>query len=106
MKKFDNLKDLNINTTLYKTRLSEKFRNRKSYEPVNPHLITSFIPGTIVEVMVKEGQKVSKGDELLILDAMKMQNRLKSPADAIVKSISVEKGARVPKGTILLELDF
>jgi biotin carboxyl carrier protein len=96
---------LNINTSLYKTRISEKFANRKKYQPVDQRKILSFIPGTVLETLVKEGQKVKKGDVLMILEAMKMKNRLKSPVDGKVKKIHTSTGERVPKGTLLIELE-
>jgi biotin carboxyl carrier protein len=95
---------LNINSSLYKTRLSKKFIARKHYTPADNGMICSFIPGTVIEIMVEKGQKVMKGDDLMILDAMKMQNRLKASNDGVVKSIKVKKGDRVSKGTVLLEI--
>lgn len=96
---------LNINTSLYKTRLSSKFIARKPYKPADPRLVLSFIPGTVLEIMVKDGDSVSKGNDLMILDAMKMQNRLKSPVDGKIKRIVASKGDRVAKGTLLIELE-
>ncbi len=101
----DNPEFLNINSTFYRTRLSSKFKNRKKYKPADPGIILSFIPGTILEIFVRAGQPVKKGDLLMILDAMKMQNRLKCHMDGIVKSIAVKTGDKVSKGTILLELE-
>ena len=103
--KDDNLGYLNINSELYKTRISSRFSNRKAYKPADPKLILSFIPGTIIDIMVKEGQFVKKGEELMILDAMKMKNMLKSSMDGKIKKITVVKGARVPKGIVLIELE-
>jgi biotin carboxyl carrier protein len=105
MQNSENLKSLNINSTFYKTRLSKKFENRKAYQPANPGLVSSFIPGTIIDILVIPGQMVKKGDELVILDAMKMQNRLKSAIDGKVKSISVNKGDKVSKGSVILEIE-
>jgi biotin carboxyl carrier protein len=105
MKKEEELDYLNINTSLYKTRISEKFKNRKAYKPADPKIILSFIPGTVLNIFVVTGQKVKKGDILMILDAMKMQNKLKCPMDGRVKSIAVVKGAKVSKGTVLIELE-
>jgi len=105
MKKEEKLGFLNINTSLYKTRLSEKFKNRKSYKPADQKLILSFIPGTVIDIFVKPGQEVTKGEELMILDAMKMKNKLKAGIDGKVKSVSVIKGAKVSKGTLLIELE-
>jgi biotin carboxyl carrier protein len=64
----------------------------------------SFIPGTVLDILVKKDQDVRKGDDLLVLDAMKMQNNLKSNIDGTIKKILVNKGDKVSKGTILLEL--
>ena len=100
----DDLKVLNINSSLYKTRLSRKFIARKTYKPANQKAILSFIPGTILDILVKVGQEVKIGDDLLILDAMKMQNKLKSHNKGIIKKIMVKKGDKVPKGTVLLTL--
>jgi biotin carboxyl carrier protein len=104
MKKTENPEVLNINSTLYKTRLSPKFINRKPYKPSNPKIVMSFIPGTVLDILVKKDQDVKKGDDLLILDAMKMQNKLRSNIDGTIKKILVIKGDKVSKGTILLEL--
>jgi len=96
---------LNINSCVYKTRLSNKFKNRKSYKPSDPKLILSFIPGTVLDILVREGQDVKKGEELMILDAMKMKNRLKCSMDGKIKRIAIEVGARVAKGCLLIELE-
>ena len=105
MNKNDKLGFLNIDTSLYQTRISNKFKNRKSYQPVNPRIILSFIPGTVLDIFIEPGQKVTKGQDLMILDAMKMQNKLKCNMDGKVKSIAVKKGDKVSKGTVLIELE-
>lgn len=96
---------LNIDSSLYQTRISKKFENRKPYQPADPKIILSFIPGTVLEIYIIPGQDVKKGDILMILDAMKMKNKLKCAMDGRVKSIAVVKGAKVSKGTVLLELE-
>ena len=105
MKQFDNLESLRLSTGNYKTRLDKKFSNRQPYKPADPGLVISFIPGTILDILVKPGQVVGKGDSLLILDAMKMQNNLKSNKDGIVKRILINKGDKVSKGSVLLEME-
>jgi biotin carboxyl carrier protein len=104
MKKNEKLGVLNIDTSLYTTRISRKFEDRKLYKPPDPHLILSFIPGTVLEILVKPGQSVRIGDDLMILDAMKMQNMLKCSIDGKVKKIMVQKGDKVSKGMVLLEV--
>lgn len=96
---------LNIDSTSYKTRLSGKFQKRVPYKAVNPKFVLSFIPGTVLDILVKKGQVVSKGEDLMILDAMKMQNKLKSAVDGRIKEIPVNKGDKVSKGMVLLILE-
>ena len=93
-----------INYTEYSTRLSKKFLERKPYVPVDKTRVVSFIPGTIVEIFISEGDVLAEGDNLLVLEAMKMKNTMKSPVDATVKAIHVSVGDRVPKGLLLVEL--
>jgi biotin carboxyl carrier protein len=101
----ENFGFLNINSSFYKTRISLKFQTRKPYKPVDPRRILSFIPGTVLEIFVKEGDSVSKGDTLMLLDAMKMQNKLKCNIEGRVKNVPVIKGDKVSKGTLLVELE-
>ena len=60
------------------------------------------MPGLILEVAVKPGDSVSKGDKLVILEAMKMENVLKAPPDLTVKSVKIKKGENVEKAHILI----
>ncbi len=105
MEKTENPGLLNIDTTLYKTNISGKFAARKPYRPADPRIISSFIPGTILEILVETGQEVREGDDLIILDAMKMQNILKSKVNGKIKCIAVSKGEKVSKGRLLLEME-
>ncbi|RZK28328.1 MAG: acetyl-CoA carboxylase biotin carboxyl carrier protein subunit [Hymenobacter sp.] len=61
------------------------------------------MPGLIVAIRVQPGQAVQKGDPLLVLEAMKMENILKAPTDGIVGSIRVELRANVTKGQVLVQ---
>lgn len=61
--------------------------------------------GTIVEVLVGPGDTVVKGDPLLVVAAMKMNNEIKAPADATVKTVNVAAGDAVDQNEILLVLD-
>jgi biotin carboxyl carrier protein len=98
-------KSLIIDGTRYRTFYNSKFENRKKYEFSDPNKIVSFIPGTIVKVFVKEGQAVEKGDSILILEAMKMKNRLVFAKTGIVKAIHVKEGEKVPKDFLMVELE-
>lgn len=59
------------------------------------------MPGLVLSVIVKEGQEVKRGDPIIVLEAMKMENILKSPADVSIKQICVKKGVAVEKGQVL-----
>ncbi len=61
------------------------------------------MPGMIVEVKVSEGQEVKKGDPLVILEAMKMENIIKSSGDGKVKEVLVTKGISVEKNQVLIK---
>ena len=88
----------------YRTSVTKKFAGRKSYTPPDSRKVVAFIPGTILKVYVKEGQKVKKGDKLLVLQAMKMDNQLLATRAGTVKKIWVKQGEVVPKQHLLLEL--
>lgn len=62
------------------------------------------MPGLVVAVSVEEGQEIKKGDVLLILESMKMQNELKSPRDGIVERIKVKAGESVEQKQSLLSV--
>ena len=96
---------LNIDGTAYKTTLTQKFKNRTAWELPNENLIKAFIPGTILKIFVKEGQKVREGSKLLILEAMKMKNVVTAPASGVIKSIEVKEGIMVPKNQLLIEIE-
>jgi biotin carboxyl carrier protein len=63
------------------------------------------MPGLVLEILVEAGQTVEKGTQLLILEAMKMENVLKSPAEGVVKKIEVVKGQAVEKNFVLLTFE-
>lgn len=69
-------------------------------------LISAPIPGLITGIRVNEGDEVSVGDGLITLEAMKMENEIKSSYKGIVKKIFVEKGTTVEKDQKLLVIDF
>lgn len=97
-------KSLVIDGTKYRTRLNSKFENRKAYEYPDSRKITSSIPGTVIRISVQEGQEVKTGDLMLVLEAMKMKNRIMFHREGTVKSIHVSEGEKIPKDHLMLEL--
>ena len=67
-------------------------------------LMKSPMPGLIIAVSVIEGQAIAEGDQVIILESMKMENELRSPRDGVVKHIYVESGATVEKNQILVSI--
>ena len=61
------------------------------------------MPGLVLSVLVVSGQEVKKGDNLLVLEAMKMENIIKSSTDGVVKSVQIVQGDKVEKNAILLQ---
>lgn len=96
---------LDIDGVKYKTLLTEKYKQRKNYVENDPKMVTAFIPGTIVEIYVKEGKKVKEGETLLILEAMKMRNQLQSPFDGTIKKMHIKVNDLVSKNQLMIELE-
>ena len=63
------------------------------------------MPGLVLDVKLNVGDSVEKGDSILILEAMKMENVLKSPAEGVVKSIHINKGDAVEKNQLLISFE-
>ena len=63
------------------------------------------MPGLVLDIVVTVGQTVEKGSQLVILEAMKMENVLKSPTDGVIREIAVTKGDAVEKGQLLIVLE-
>lgn len=74
--------------------------------PIDENAISvkAAMPGTIVSFNVAVGDKVEEGQVLVILEAMKMENEVVSPASGEVKSIHVEKGSSVVEGQVILQI--
>lgn len=62
------------------------------------------MPGMVLKILVHAGQEIKKGEPLLILEAMKMENVIKSPTDGVVEIIKVEEKEKVEKNALLLQL--
>ena len=96
--------ELNIDETIYPTRLTEKYRRRKAGELEDTRLIRAAVPGKVLAVNVSAGESVARGQSLLVLEAMKMENTIAALADGTVETLHVAPGALVAKGDLLVDL--
>ncbi len=69
--------------------------------PAGGETVNSPMPGTILSINVSNGSAVKKGDVLMILEAMKMENEIMSPCDGTIASVNVNAGASVETGAVL-----
>jgi biotin carboxyl carrier protein len=73
--------------------------------PEGPRLVKAVMPGIVREVLVAPGQAAAKGQPLLILEAMKMQNEVRAPEKGTVRKVFVGRGDTVEKGARLVEIE-
>ena len=69
--------------------------------PAGGEKVCSPMPGTILSVNVQNGSAVKKGDVLMVLEAMKMENEIMAPCDGTITSVNTSKGSSVESGTLL-----
>ncbi|GAK07384.1 LOW QUALITY PROTEIN: pyruvate carboxyl transferase [Geomicrobium sp. JCM 19038] len=84
-----------------KTNVREKAKADKK----NPAHIAATMPGTILNVIVKEGEDVKKGDHLIITEAMKMETTVQAPKDGRIKSVHISNNEAIEAGDLLLEFE-
>ncbi len=99
------MEELEIGGAVYSTRLTKKFKNRTTWEFPDERKVLAVIPGTIQKLMVSAGEKVSIGDSMMILEAMKMHNEIKAAQDGVIKMVNVKEGEHVSKAHLLLEFE-
>jgi len=99
-----------IHGELYAVRVQDEraYRLAKDRGPVaevtGDATVKSPMPGLIIKVPVEVGQVVMKGDKVIILESMKMENELRSPRDGIVTHVYIEAGASVEKDQVLVTI--
>lgn len=106
---------VNVNGTTYEVEIEEidAFSAASAASPapaaapaaiVGGTTVTAPMPGSILKVNVQNGQTVKKGDVLMVLEAMKMENEIMAPCDGTVSGVSVTSGASVESGAVLCTL--
>jgi biotin carboxyl carrier protein len=102
---------LKVNGNLYETETIDKFdellkslgMEKGGVGKVNE--LKAPMPGLVLEIAVSAGDQVQKGDRVLVLEAMKMENVIKAPADATVAAVEVEQGKTVEKNQVMVRFD-
>jgi biotin carboxyl carrier protein len=99
---------IKVNGNLYSVTAQDQFDillDQLGMSAMNANKVSDIkapMPGLVLKLFVSEGTHVKKGDNLFVLEAMKMENIIKSPADVIVKSVKIKPGDKVEKGQVLL----
>lgn len=70
----------------------------------NYALVKAPMPGMVIKILVNEGDSVNKGDKIIIIEAMKMENAITSPINGVVTSIKVSEAKAVEKDALLMEI--
>ena len=94
-----------VHSAKYETTYTKKYLNRKVWEEPNFNLIKSYIPGTIIDVLVNEGQVLKGGNSIIVLEAMKMYNDVQMPFDGKIVKIHIEKWQKIPKNFVMIEIE-
>jgi len=119
----DNIAEIEVNGTIYKVELEGEVKSSKTPKLVRPRAASSNVhapkvstttgvskilaplPGTIYKVISKEGDQVKKGDTILIMEAMKMENNIQAEKEGIIKTLQVKEGEAVLQGDLLAEIE-
>jgi len=109
--------DLDLQTTEYTVKINDKLYTGHIQLPIDllikelgmdkvqgPAMdkVVAPMPGLVLDISVTQGQSVTQGESLLILEAMKMENVIKSPVDGVIKSIDVTVGESISKSQVLI----
>lgn len=117
----DNIADIEVNGTPYSVELEQEVKTTKTPKLIRPERpvekpkkikkgsglrkVSAPLPGTIFKIKVKEGDSVKKGDIVLVLEAMKMENNILAEKEGTIKKIIVKEGDAVLQGDLLIEIE-
>ncbi len=105
MSKESQFSEIALESGTFETRVTRKFTLRKPYEKQDPGVIKAVIPGVVAEIVTNVGKAVKQGDTMMIVEAMKMLNRVMAPLHGTVKAVHVSAGEKVTKGQVLMEVE-
>jgi biotin carboxyl carrier protein len=116
----DNIAEVDVNGSIYQVELAEEVKTTKTPKLVRSKPVATPetkpmpvaglskveapLPGTVFKLKVKEGDEVKKGQVILILEAMKMENNILAEIDGVISKIHVAEGAAVLQGDVLVEI--
>jgi biotin carboxyl carrier protein len=89
---------------VFEAQVTRKFAGRKPFVKHDPGIVKAVISGVVTEISTRPGSIVKKADTGMVLEAMKMLNRIMAPRDGTVKAIRVSAGDKVVKGQVLIEI--
>jgi len=117
----NNIAKVEVNGTIYEVEVHKEIKETKTPTIVRPKVpmpkepkdlttshitkVTTPLPGIVMQVFVKEGDKVEKEDKLLLMEAMKMENNILAEKSGIVKKINVNPGDSVLQDETLMEIE-
>ncbi|HHU01305.1 MAG: biotin/lipoyl-binding protein [Bacteroidota bacterium] len=119
----DNIAQVEVNGTIYEVEIHREVKQSKTPRLMRPAVKHSYgeeafkkkegvtpvvkapLPGSVLRINVKEGDEVNRGDILLVMEAMKMENNIYSELKGRIKSIKVQPGQTVLQGDILMEIE-
>lgn len=118
----DNVANIEVNGTVYNVEIHQEVKKPKTPRLVRKVVTTkpgegqikqkaggikvlAPLPGNIFKVLCSVGDSVAKGDNLLIMEAMKMENEIKSEKEGTIKSIKISVGDSVLQGDVLIEME-
>ncbi len=117
----DNIAEVDVNGSIYQVELAEEVKTTKTPklvrsrpvqtqetkpEPVSGlSKVEAPLPGTIIKVNIKEGDDVKKGQVIMIMEAMKMENNILAEREGTVKKIHVAEGDSVLQGDVLVDIE-
>ena len=102
---------ISVNGNQYTLQAKSKFDElldqlgMSSLDEVKADNLKAPMPGLVLDILVEPGTVLAKGDAVLVLEAMKMENNIKSPAEGVVKSIDIKKGQAVEKNQVLISFE-
>lgn len=114
--------EIEVNGTLYEVEIQSEQKSSKTptlirkevprakdahkiKKNASVQMVLAPLPGIIIQMLVKKGDEVKRGDKLLVYEAMKMENSLLSEKEGIVKSVKVTVGDSFLQGDVLLEIE-